>query len=293
MSSANRLQEPAPLAPRVAAALLATLVLGASGCSALSAMLRRSVRQPTLAFQAVALRDASLSGLSLDTVWRLENPNTFGLSLASLDYALFVDGRQVVAGAPPRGLQVPARGSTELRFPADVRFEDLGAVVETFLTKDTAAWRVEGHVGVKTPVGVLRLPLAHEGTFEVPKVPVVSLSAARITALSLTGATLELPVTVTNRNSYPLPVAALSGRLSISGQDVASVSLDQLGTIEGGATRTVPVPINVSLLSSASAAARAIRSGQAPVQLVAFVQSGSQRIPIRVDSLVQFLRGGR
>jgi LEA14-like dessication related protein len=236
------------------------------------------------------LRDVSLGGLTLDTLWSLENPNAVGLSLASVDYALFIDGRQVVAGAPQNGLQVPAKGSAELRFPAVLRFEELGAVVETFLTKDLASWRVEGSLGVQTPIGVLRLPLAREGVFEVPKLPSIALSNPRITSLSLAGATIEFPLTVTNRNSYTLPIDGLTGGLSISGSEVGRFSLGGLGLLEGRGARPLSVPVQVNFFNAGMAVANAIRSGQAPVQLAVEVQSGTQRLPMRVGEVLRFLR---
>lgn len=147
--------------------LLSLSGLTTSGCAALLDLLRSSVEQPTFMFKAVSITEVSFAGLTLDTTWTLINPNPVSLSLASVDYALFIDDKQVLAGAPPQGLEVAAQGSTKLHFPAGIKFADLVAV-EIFLLKDTATWRAEGAVGVQTPACVLRLPLAHQGQFKCP-----------------------------------------------------------------------------------------------------------------------------
>ena len=117
----------------------------------------------------------------MDTVWDLHNPNAVSISLASVDYVLFIENKQVVAGAPQNGLQIAANPSSELHFPANIKFTDVVAVVETFLTKDTATWRAEGALGVQTPIGVIKSDRGKEGQFEVPKLPaMVSLRVTNI-----------------------------------------------------------------------------------------------------------------
>ncbi len=270
---------------------LVTLALAVTtGCAELLAALRSSVREPTFSFLRADLSNISLGGLTLDTVWRLDNPNAVAISLASIDYAFFIENKQVVAGSPAQGLQIAAQGSSELHFPAGIKFADVVGVVETFLTKDTAAWRAEGGLGVNTPIGVIRLPLVTSGQFEVPKIPAVQFASPRLSNLSLAGATIDFPLQVTNKNSYPLPVAGVVGTLSIAGSPVGTLSTGDLGAMAGKGTRTVNLPVNVSFLSAAGALVRAIQSGQAPVQFNAQVQSGQQALPLQVDQLVNFIR---
>lgn len=268
----------------------AVCALSLSGCKLLSDFFRSAFKQPGFTFKSVAITEVSLAGLTLDTIWQLDNPNAIGLSLASVDYALFIEDKQVVAGAPPRGLQIAPNASSDLHFPTNVRFLDVAAVLETFLTRDTARWRAEGSLGVQTPVGVLRLPLAKEGTFEVPKVPQVAFGNPRVTNLSLAGATVEFPLVVTNRSSFPLPVGGVTGALSIAGQNVGTLSTGDLGALDGRGTRQVGLPLQVNFLSAANAAAAIARGGNAQVQFSAQVQSGPATLPVRVDQLVNFIR---
>ncbi len=274
--------------PLVAAALV--LALLGSSCAALLDLLRSSFKQPTLVYKSVALDDISLAGLTLDTVWRLENPNAVGISLASVDYALFIENKQVVAGAPKNGLTIPPNGGIDLHFPANFRFQDVAGVVETFLTKDTAAWRAEGKLGVQTPIGVLQLPIQTQGSFEVPKVPQVALGNPRVSNLSFNGATIDFPLTVTNRNSFPLPVGGLEGQFAIAGAPVGTVNTGDLGKLDGRGARQLSLPLNVNLFNAASAVQRAIAGGNQQVQFNAAFNVAGQRVPIRVDQVVNFLR---
>src|SRR5215211_3233770 len=205
----------------LAAALLA-LCLISPGCAALRKLFESAFKRPELKFKTLAVREVTLSGTTLDTVWLLENPNPVGLSLAQIDYSFFVEGKQIVAGKPRNGLQIPASKSAELTFPAEVKFQDLVPALGVFLQKDVATYRAEGTLGVQTPLGVLRFPLRKEGTFEVPKVPALAFESPRLRSMGVSGAQLEVPLTLTNRNSFPLPVGGISGNLSIGGARVGT-----------------------------------------------------------------------
>jgi LEA14-like dessication related protein len=270
---------------------LAVLTL-TSSCAELLDLLRASSagHEPTFTFVRADVRDATLESLTLDTVWRLDNPNDLAISLAQVDYALFIEGKQVVAGSPAAGLQVAARGSTELHFPANVKFVDLAAVVQTFLTKDTAAWRVQGSLGVSTPIGVVSLPLATSGQFEVPKVPAVQFGNPRVSNVSFAGATIEFPLQITNKNSYALPISSVTGALSIAGAPVGTLSSGDLGAMTGRGTRTVTLPLTVNFLSAAGALVNVAQGGNAQVRFDAQVQSGRATIPVKVDQLLNFVR---
>ncbi|MEW5737524.1 MAG: LEA type 2 family protein [Myxococcota bacterium] len=275
---------------RIVPVLALSFALVASGCKLLEDFFKTAFQQPSFNFKSVALTDVSLGGLTLDTVWQLDNPNSVGLSLATVDYALFIDSKQVLAGAPAQGLQIPAKGSTDLHFPAGIKFLDLVGVVETFLTKDQASWRAEGSIGLQTPVGVIKLPLAKEGQFEVPKVPQVAFGNPRVSNVTLQGATIEFPLTVTNRNTYPLPIGGVTGTVSLAGAPLGTLSTGNLGAMDGKGTKQVALPLTVNFLSAGMAVARAVQGGNAQVSFNAQVQSGPTALPLRVDQLVNLVR---
>lgn len=267
-----------------------------SGCAILRDLLLASQQtgagfnQPNFTFRNVALTEISLGGLNLDTVWDLNNPNPIGISLATVDYALFIENKQVVAGAPQNGLQIAANGATQLHFPAGIKFADIAQVVETFLTKDNASWRAEGSLGVQTPIGIIKLPIVKDGLFEVPKIPAIVFGNPRVSNIGLTGATIEFPMTVTNKNTYALPIGVVSGNLAIAGSNVGTLSTGNLGSMEGKGAHQVSLPLQVNFLSAAGAAVNAIRGGNAQVSFNAQVQSGQQTLPLKVDQLVNFVR---
>jgi LEA14-like dessication related protein len=263
------------------------------GCAYLADFLKAAqgsglFNQPTFTFKTANLENITLGGLDLDTVWTLDNPNDVGISLASIDYALFIEDKQVVAGTPKNGLEIGPRGASTLHFPANIKFQDVAQVVEVFLSKDRAKWKAEGALGVQTPIGVIKLPLSKEDTFEVPKIPAVVFQNPKVTNISLTGATIEFPMQVTSKNTYAIPLGVISGNLAIAGSNVGTVSTPALGDVTG--TKVVSVPVNVNFISAAGAVVNAVRGGNAQVTFNAQLQSGQQQVPIKVDQLLNFTK---
>jgi LEA14-like dessication related protein len=270
--------------------LLAAVTLFTSGCAYLRDFLRTAFQQPAFRFKTLGLSDISLAGLTLDTVWELNNPNTIGLSLASVEYGLSIENKQVIAGSPPQGLQVAPNSTQELHFPGGVRFQDLAAVVETFLTKDFAEYRATGAIGVNTPIGVLRFPLEKAGQFEVPKVPLVQFGNPKVSNVSFAGATIEFPLSVTNRNTYALPISSVTGSVALAGSTIGQLSTGNLGAMDGKGVKQVTLPLTINFLSAAGAAVAIAQGGNAQVKFDAQVQSGGLALPVKVDQLVNVLR---
>jgi LEA14-like dessication related protein len=264
--------------------LLALSLITLTGC----ATLKKLFKKPRLTYKTARLSSASLSDATVDIVYQVDNPNTFGLSLAKVDYAFFVEGKQVVAGAPRKGFQIKARDSSELVFPANVRFADIVPAVATLLTKDVANFKVQGSVGIDTPIGIISFPLEKEGTFELPKIPNVQLESPRISNVSLSGATVEFPLTITNRNSFPLPIAGITGDLKVAGASVGTLSTGDLGLLDGRGTRQVTLPLNINFLRAASAASALRSGGSAQVRLDGRVTSGAESLPLNLNQLLQF-----
>lgn len=261
-----------------------------SGCALLSQLLTEVFQKPTFRFKNIALHNASLAGINLDTVWQLDNPNTVGISLAQVDYALFIDGKQVVAGAPQKGLQIAANGSTDLSFPAEIKFLEIVPAIEALITKDNATWRVEGALGVQTPIGVISFPIAMQDVFETPKLPQVQFANPKVTNISLQGATVEFPLSVTNRSSFPLAINEVVGSLSIAGSPVGTLSTGTLGQLDGRGTRQVSLPLTINFFSAGGAVVNAVKGGNANLKFDAQVQSGGAQVPLKLDQLVSFVR---
>ncbi|MBI5543711.1 MAG: LEA type 2 family protein [Deltaproteobacteria bacterium] len=259
--------------------LLLALAFAATGCA---------FTKPTLTFKNARATDIDLEGANLQITFALKNPNPIAVNLASVSYKLEVEGRQVISGKPPNGLHVPATGVADLTFPTRVRFQDIAPVLSTFLTRDSASYRASGTVGIQTPLGVIELPLSHQGTFPVPKMPQVAFQQPRIQGLSFDGARIVFPLQITNRNPFPLPLGGMSATFAVGGANVGTVQAVTPASLAGNQAQVVEIPVQVSFLQAGMAVANAIRSGQAHVKLDAALKSGNASLPISLSENLRF-----
>jgi LEA14-like dessication related protein len=237
---------------------LAALALAwLSSCASLKQLTEKAIAQPKITFKSATLENATLASARFNLAFSVENPNPVGLSLAEVKYALSVEDKPVVAGAPPLGLRIPANGVGDLNFPASLNFAEFASALEAFLRKDAASYQAKGELGIATPVGMLRLPLSHEG-----------------------------PLTVTNRNSYLLLVQRLSGALEISGAPLVNISTEELGPLEPKGSRQISLSLAVRLSETAIAAM--VRKRATEVRFTGEISSGGVSIPVQATQAVNF-----
>ena len=271
------------------ARLLVLLAVGASACSWLQ-MAEGGFKKPDVAYKSASLTDVSLSGATLNVVTRVDNPNPVSLALAEVDYRLSIDGHPVATGKPPDGLEIQANGATDVTLPASFKFTDLGQAVATVLQKGSAGYKAEGTVGVKTPIGLVTVPLSHEGTFTLPTMPGIALGTPRLTSVSIDHATVELPMTLTGRGSLPVPLQALEAAVTIGAARIGEVSAKDLGTLEPGASRSVTLPLTVPFSGAVEAAQAMLKGGTVPIALDGQLQSGPAPVPFQLKTTANFRR---
>jgi LEA14-like dessication related protein len=247
-------------------------------------------KKPDVSYKSASLSDVSLSGATLNVVAGVDNPNPVELALADVDYRLSIDGHPVATGKPPEGLAIPANGKADLTLPASFKFADLGQAVATVLAKGSAGYKAEGTLGLKTPIGVVRVPLSHEGTFTLPSMPGIALGTPRLTNVALDHATVELPVTLTGKGSLPVPLQALQAAVTIGGAHIGEVSAKDLGTLEPGASRSVTLPLTVPFSGAFEAAQAIMKGGTVPIALQGQLQSGPVPVPFALTTTAQFRR---
>ncbi|HEY4223461.1 MAG TPA: LEA type 2 family protein [Myxococcota bacterium] len=260
----------------VVAAMLAVVV---AGCS---------FTKPSLTFKSARIHDTDLEGTTLDVTYEVKNPNSVGVSVDEVSYELDVEDHKIIAGQPPNGLSVAANGTSELMFPAKIYFAEVAPVVEVFLTQDTAKYRVAGELGIKTPVGMVRLPLSYEGTFPVPKLPHIDFENPRIESASLTGAKIMVPLKITNKNAFAIPLGALKANISLDGAQVATTSAALPKDLGPNETATVDVPVEVDLLKSGPVVAQVLKSKKAMLKLDGELKLSKTSIPIKLEKSVAF-----
>ncbi len=219
--------------------------------------------RPDVSFEKLDLQEIDFSHVEVDLLFSVNNKAPVGLSLASLDYQFELEGEQVLSGEQSDGLSLPADGQAELTVPISLTFSDISSLLGAAKGKDVLEFGLSGDMGIDTPAGVLQLPYSAAGELPVLRAPSVALSGLRVDDLALleNRATVALDLSVTNDGGASIGLKDLDYTLKLAGAEVADGQLSSLGSVDGGSTQTVSLPINLTLTSLGSAALEAIKSG--------------------------------
>lgn len=255
-------------------------------CSFAQQVASSAFERPTLSFKEARLPSIDFTGAELDLVFQVTNPNSVGIDLTRASYALTVEGHQVTSGAPKNGLQIPGRGTAEVTFPAQVRWNEIAPALEAVFAMDQVHYKASGELGF----GPVTLPVSHEGTFAAPKMPQLDIGRPQITSLSLTGARLSLPLQISNLNGFPLPLGGLVGAVDLAGARVGRIAMAEAAPVPSNGHTTVNVPLDVSFLSTGQAVAEAIRTGVAEVKVDAVLNAAGASLPLKVAKTVELQR---
>jgi len=260
-------------------------LLGLGGCAFFRSVLGVGFERPTLAYESWSADQLDLEGVTIALHYRLENPNDFGLDLRRLDYRLEVEGRQIVEGQLPSGVQIRAKGATPVAIPVRLRWRDVPGFVELLLTRADVAYHVSGAAGVGSPLGTIDLPFDHRARVALPRPPAIGIDGIAVRETSLSNLSLDLKLRVENRNTFPLPVGALTYGLRVGQRDLVAGGSHPLVAVPPGGRATIAIPLRISLLGVADSAAELLRGAE--LRLHGLADFGPIQVPVDAGGHVQ------
>jgi LEA14-like dessication related protein len=262
---------------RLPALLLPVLLLG--GCASIQRLAAEAFTPPRLHLDRARVAEVDLEGASVNLDFTLENPNDLTLRVARASWRLQVEGVEVSEGTLPGGLTLPARGAAPFTARVRLRWADLSRLAEPLRRQPEVAYRVDGAVGVETPVvGVVSLAFKHEGRVPVPRLPILRLAGVSADLRSLIDLDLGLTLEVENPNAFPLPGAELRFDLLVNGVQVVSGREATLAALPAGGQARIKLPVDISLLGAGRAAASLRGGGE--LRLRGTVRAGGLETPV-------------
>lgn len=267
-------------------ALPLLLVLSA-GCAGLSDFARSAVKEPKATFRSVSVAAFDLEGVTLDFVWDLQNPNGFGLDLASVGWSVDAEGKRVASGNAPGGLKIVANGTSPVTFPVRVRFRDVPGIVSLLGSgKDRIQYKLAATLGLRTPMGVLDVPLSREDSVRLPSAPHFSVDGISLRGVSFEDVTFDVKLRVKNPNAFPIPAGSLDYALALSGAQVAKAEGANLATVPSGGSAVVAIPVRLNYAGAGRAATDIARGADVDVALSGKASLAGIPLPLDVKGRV-------
>jgi LEA14-like dessication related protein len=264
---------------RTAAIGLAFLL---AACAGVQQLARSAVKEPKLTFRSASLEALDMEGATVAFTFDLENPNGFGVDLARLGWTVDVEGTRIAAGDVPGGLQIRASATSPVAFPIRIRFQDVPGIVSLLGSgQDVIQYRLGGTLGVRTPLGIIDLPISHEDRLRIPSMPSFTLDGISVRSASFTELALDVRLRIRNPNAFALPLGRLDYALAIGGAHVARAEGAELAGVAGGTSAVVAIPVKLDIVSAGRAAADLARGAEVQVDLSGRAVVGG--IPLPVD----------
>lgn len=258
-----------------------------SACAGLQDFARAAFTEPRLSFESASVDALDLEGATVGFTFQIENPNTLGVDLARAAWQIEVEGTRVAAGDLPSGLRIPANGRAPLKFPVRVRFRDVPGIVSLLGSgRGDLGYRLSGSLGVRTPIGVVDLPMSHADRVKLPAMPRFALDGLRVESVSLFAVSVDVRLRVQNPNAFPLPGGELEYALALSGTSVARAQGASVRAVPGGGSAVVEIPVKIDVASAARVAADLARGGDVQVELIGNATLAGLPLPLDLRGAV-------
>lgn len=264
-------------------ALALALPALAAGCAGLSNLAKSTIQEPKLSFRSASVQSLDFDGATVALLFDLSNPNAFGLELARAGWAVEMDGTRIANGDLPGGLAIPANGTAPLSLPVHVRYRDVPGIASLLVSgKDEVPYRVSGAIGVKTPVGILDLPVSHSDTLHLPRLPRISVEGISLRNVTFEpyGVGFTLRLRVSNPNRFPLPAGGFDTTVELGGASIAKGQVGRLEPLAAGASAVMEIPVRMDPAAAVRAASMLGDGGDVDVHLTGAVVVSGMQLPL-------------
>ncbi|HEX2254870.1 MAG TPA: LEA type 2 family protein [Thermoanaerobaculia bacterium] len=241
-------------------AALLVVLLSTAGCAEL--LQTAGIQEPRVSLDSTRLTSLSLSDVDLLLGFRVDNPNSVGVSFDRFDYRLSVAGTPLAEGDQRRGVTLAAGGASTVEIPLSVAWSDLSAIYRSLRGGGDPGYSLEAGFWFDVPVlGAIRVPVSTDGSFPRLSMPRLSLASLDVERLTASGAELALQLELENPNDFAFTVNDLDYRLALAGETVAGTAGGRGVRVASGGTERWTVPLSVDFLRAGQALARALSGG--------------------------------
>lgn len=203
----------------------------------------------------IKLLDINLAGLNFDGIdlnfkYQLKNKVSFPVTFTRLIFNLSADGKQVVNSDLPKGVSIPANGTTEFEIIHRLKFTDLADTLLETWKKDQVKVNLNGKTAIliSQALGSVDVPFTAEKLVPVPKPPSISFKSLEYKSADLNPlnpkATFALNFNVKNPNIFDTKIATLNYGFKADNTNIVSGAMQNVAMPAG---KEVPLTVPVNL----------------------------------------------
>lgn len=144
----------------LAAVLLLIVML--PGCASL-------VQAPRVTLMKTSMSGLDTSGIDIEFLLEISNPNPFDLSLLGYTFDLQVLALPLSTGGKQETILFPAGKETGMRLPVRLNFADLLKIINRSPDPDKIPYQLNTILRLKTPLGEISIPVEKSALLNIPE----------------------------------------------------------------------------------------------------------------------------
>ncbi len=246
--------------------ILAVVILsgGLTGCSLIKSLIGEGgLQKPTVRFEGARLTGLSFDAADLIFSLNVNNPNNLGARLESFDYSLDIDQTAFLKGTQEKGLDIPAKGGSQIDLPLTIRYVDLYKTYKNLTSRDSSDYTLKCTFAFRVPVlGIVQVPVQKSGGLPLLKIPKVQLRSLKLNHLGFDGADLQLQVEINNPNSLAFTMNDLDYHFSVNGKEWANGKTAAGQALQKNGAQVLTIPLSLNFLQMGTTIASLLRQSQ-------------------------------
>jgi LEA14-like dessication related protein len=127
------------------------------------------VTKPEIAVKSVTLAGLDSSGIKMDFLLAVTNPNAYGIKLTGHNYNLLVSDLPLAKGENREVVEFKGNAATDVRIPVIITFHDLLEVFKRSPDLEHIPYHLTAVFALQTPFGAVTIPVDKSGSFAVPQ----------------------------------------------------------------------------------------------------------------------------
>ncbi|HRP68962.1 MAG TPA: LEA type 2 family protein [Turneriella sp.] len=244
---------------RLTQAAFVVFLFWALGCASL---VKKIFDPPQVGLDRVEIQNVDFTGADLLLYIKINNPNSIGATIKSIDYAFDIDGERLVKGTKNEKTEIAANDLSIIQVPVSLRYAGLKSGVLGALSKKSLPYVLSGTVVLDTPVGALSFDIGNKGDIPVPDRPRFEIEKIALSEFSVTSTTLMVHIRVTNNHDIALDIEKFRYEFSLQDKLISATDVQVSRSIDTNKSMAVVLPITVKLLGLKQSIVDMIRSGQ-------------------------------
>lgn len=203
-----------------------------------------------------------IQGVSLAIDVDVNNPYPVALKTPQFNYGVDINQTPLFDSATETSVDLPAGKVGTATLPLRIRYTDLWKLAASLRESKEIGYRLRGAFVVNALGQSHELPLSHEGTFPVLRLPTFSVKSVDVEDLSLSSARVVAEVELQNPNAFDIDARELGYTMRIGDIDIGRVTASTAGAVPGEGRGRLRLSGEVTVRSALLQLAKGVSVGQ-------------------------------